>query len=133
MEVFRHLTRHARTKVIDICTWTAGKYAWYSGNEDPREAFPLEADAFSMLGEAALALRPDVIDAWLETFRGARLVVTKSQRLPLAVFGLPQAAKVISWVDGMRTLGAIIESQADRARAARILYLLLACEFVRVG
>ena len=133
MEVFRQLTRHARTKVIDICTWTTGHYAYYAGNEDPREAFPLEADAFSMLGEAALALRPDVIDAWLAKHRTSRLVTVKLHRISPDVFALPRAAEVLSWVDGVRTLGAVIESHADRARAARMLYLFLACDLVRLG
>ncbi|MDQ3336307.1 MAG: protein kinase [Myxococcota bacterium] len=133
MEVFRQLTRHARTKVVDICTWNAGRYAWYAGKEDPRESFPLEAEAFSMLGEAALALRADVIDPWLAKHRDARLVAVKTQRIAPDVFVVPSANEVFAWIDGARTLGGIVDTHADRARTARILYLFLACDLVRLG
>ena len=127
MEVFRLLTRHARTKVIDICTWNAGRYAWYAGREDPREAFPLEAEAFSMLGEAALALGADVVDPWLAKYRDSRLATVKTQRVAPDVFGMPGTAEVLARIDGARTLGAVVDSPAT----ARILYLLVACDLVR--
>ena len=131
MEVFRQLTRHARTKVVDICTWNAGRFAWYAGSEDPRESFPLEADAFSMLGEAALALGDDIVEPWLAKHRDRRLAAVKTQRVSPDVFGVPSTPEVLARIDGVRTLGAIVDSHGDRAQAARILYLFLVCDLVR--
>src|SRR5262249_15791311 len=31
LEVFRHLTRQVRTKIIDVCTWNKGSFGWYAG------------------------------------------------------------------------------------------------------
>jgi serine/threonine protein kinase len=132
VEVFRHLTRHARTKVVDLCTSTAGRYAWYAGREDPRENFPLEAEAFSMLGEAALALRPDVIDTWLATKRNERLATVKTQRVSPDVFGIPAALTLYAQIDAARSIGALVDASVDRTRAARTLYLFIACELARV-
>jgi eukaryotic-like serine/threonine-protein kinase len=132
VEVFRHLTRHARTKVVDLCTATAGRYAWYAGRVDPRESFPLEPEAFSMLGEAALSLRPDIIDTWLAATRAARIVTMKTQRIAPDVFGIPSALSLYAQVDEAGTVGALVDAAADRARAARTIYLFIACELVRV-
>src|SRR5205814_9249678 len=56
LEVFRHLTRQVRTKIIDVCTWNKGSFGWYAGRENPREAFPLDFNAFEILGAGAMAL-----------------------------------------------------------------------------
>jgi serine/threonine protein kinase len=132
VEVFRHLTRHARTKVVDLCSSTAGRYAWYAGKEDPRESFPLEPEAFSMLGEAALSLRPEVIDTWLTTKRHERLATVKTQRVSPDVFGIPSALSLYAQIDAARSIGTLVDASADRARAARTLYLFTACELARV-
>ncbi len=34
LEVFRHLTRQVRSKIVDVCTWTKGSFAWYAGREN---------------------------------------------------------------------------------------------------
>ena len=65
LEVFRHLTRQVRTKIIDVCTWNKGGFAWYAGRENPREAFPLDFNAFEILGAGAMAAADDVTDAWV--------------------------------------------------------------------
>ena len=62
LEVFRHLTRQVRTKIIDVCTWNKGGFGWYAGRENPREAFPLDFNAFEILGAGAMALSDDVIE-----------------------------------------------------------------------
>ena len=133
VEVFRQLTRHARTKVIDLCTWSSGRYAWYANKEDPHEAFPLEAESFTLLGEAALALPPATIDAWLAKHRGDRLVLVRTHRVPADVFGVRYASNVFDTIDGVRAVGEIVERQADRAHAARVVYLFVACELVRTA
>jgi serine/threonine protein kinase len=132
VEVFRHLTRHARTKVVDLCTSATGRYAWYAGKEDPRESFPLEPEAFSMLGEAALALRPDIIDGWLATKRHERIATVKTQRVSPDVFGIPAALGLYAQIDTARSLGALVDAATDRSRAVRTLYLFIACELARI-
>src|SRR5262249_35104042 len=31
LDVFRHLTRQVREKIVDVCTWHKGSYRWYAG------------------------------------------------------------------------------------------------------
>lgn len=133
MEVFRHLTRHARMKVVDLCTWKAGRYAWYAGKEDSRESFPLEAEAFSMLGEAALALPADTIEAWLAKHRDARLVTVKSQRVSPDAFKIPRAAELATAATAGHALHAVVASHADPGWAARVLYLFVARDLARLA
>ena len=40
LEVFRHLTRQVRTKIIDVCTWNKGGFAWYAGPREPARGVP---------------------------------------------------------------------------------------------
>lgn len=131
VEVFRHLTKHARAKVVDISSWSSGRYAWCANKHDTREAFPLEVETFTILGEAALALPPATIDAWLAKSRDARIVYARTHRVAPEVFGMRGAANVFDAIDGARTLGEIIERQPDRAHAARLLYLFVACDLAR--
>ena len=49
-----------RTKIIDVCSWNKGTFGWYAGRENPREAFPLDFNAFEILGDRPDA-RPPVI------------------------------------------------------------------------
>ncbi len=131
VEVFRQLTRHTRIKVVDICTWTAGDYAWFAGNQDPLEAFPLEEDGFAVLGEGLLATPAAVIDAWVAKHRATRLVHARVHRLSPGVFGVRSAENVAELIDGVRTVGAICDRHTDRALAGRLLYLFVACDIAR--
>src|SRR5207237_8037030 len=57
LEVFRHLTRQVREKIIDVFGWTDGKYRFYSGRTNQRESFPLGLDAFEILGAGVAGLQ----------------------------------------------------------------------------
>src|SRR5262249_35654921 len=37
LDVFRHLTRQVRDKIVDVCTWQKGNYRWYRAKRNPRE------------------------------------------------------------------------------------------------
>jgi serine/threonine-protein kinase len=56
LEVFRHLTRQVRDKIIDVFHWTSGRYRFYRGRVNQREAFPLGLDAFEILGAGVAGL-----------------------------------------------------------------------------
>ena len=40
LEVFRHLTRQVRTKIIDVCTWNKGGFALVRGPREPARGVP---------------------------------------------------------------------------------------------
>ena len=134
LEVFRHLTRQVRTKIIDVCTWNKGGFAWYQGRENPREAFPLDFNAFEILGAGAMALSDDVTDGWVAKHGSLRLRASRTRRIGPERFEVDGLVDLFDRLDGKLTVGNLVESQADRAeqlRIGRMLCLLEACDLAR--
>ncbi len=134
LEVFRHLTRQVRAKLIDVCTWTKGRYAWYSDRENPREAFPLDLNAFEVLGAGAMALGDDAVEAWLERNQQLHLKATRAAKFGPDRFELPGLRAVWDGLDGRSAIERVIArytAEADRKRTTRMLMLLEYCELAR--
>jgi len=136
LEVFRHLTRQVRTKIIDVCTWNKGGFAWYAGRENPREAFPLDFNAFEILGAGAMALSDDVTDSWIAKNGGLRLRASRTRRVGPERFEVKGLVELFDTLDGKRTVGDLVESHPDRndqLRVGRMLCLLEACDLARAA
>jgi hypothetical protein len=134
LEVFRHLTRQVRTKIIDVCTWNKGGFAWYAGRENPREAFPLDFNAFEILGAGAMALSDDVTDSWIAKNGGLRLRASRTRRVGPERFEVKGLVELFDSLDGKRTVGDLVEQHGDRndqLRVGRMLCLLEACDLAR--
>jgi len=134
LEVFRHLTRQVRTKIIDVCTWNKGNFAWYSGRENPREAFPLDFNAFEILGAGGLALAEDVIDAWLAKHGKSRLRASRTRRVGPERFEVKGLVELFDELDGKASVDAIVErrqGREEKLRITRMLCLLEACDLAR--
>jgi hypothetical protein len=134
LEVFRHLTRQVRTKIIDVCTWNKGNFGWYAGRENPREAFPLDFNAFEILGAGALALSDDVTEAWIAKHHGSRLRATRTRRVGPERFEVKGLVDMFEALDGKRTVGAMVEAGAAREeqlKVGRMLCLLESCDLAR--
>jgi eukaryotic-like serine/threonine-protein kinase len=135
LEVFRHLTRQVRQKLIDVCTWSAGRYSWYANRQNPREAFPLDLDAFEVLGAGAIEATDEVVAGWLRRWGDVKLRVSKG-RLGPERFQVAGLRALYDSLDGRRTVGEMLDRYTDdaaRARAARMLLLLELCELVRAA
>jgi len=137
LEVFRHLTYQVRQKLIDVCTWNKGIFAWYEGAENQRTAFPLDLNSFEVLGAGAMALRDDTINAWMME-RAASTVVRSRPRpsIELERFEISGLPSLYQRVDGVRTVGQIITASMDptaQRRTARMLLLLEQCEIIRTS
>ena len=134
LEVFRHLTRQVRTKIIDVCTWNKGQFGWYAGRENPREAFPLDFNAFEILGAGAMAVADDVIESWIAKNGSLRLRVARARRVGPERFEVKGLVEMCDQLDGRRSIGDFVEMQSDRnerLRAGRMLNLLEACDLAR--
>jgi serine/threonine protein kinase len=134
LEVFRHLTRQVRTKIIDVCTWNKGLFGWYAGRENPREAFPLDFNAFEILGAGAMALADDFIESWIARSSTARLRASRMRRVGPERFEVKGLVELCDLLDGRRTVGDLVELQTDRderLRTGRMLCLLEACDLAR--
>jgi serine/threonine protein kinase len=134
LEVFRHLTRQVRTKIIDVCTWNKGSFGWYAGRENPREAFPLDFNAFEILGAGALAMSDDFIEAWIARHAGLRLRATRTRRVGPERFEVKGLVELCELLDGKRSVADLVESFTDRnerLKTGRMLTLLESCDLAR--
>jgi eukaryotic-like serine/threonine-protein kinase len=134
LEVFRHLTRQVRTKIVDVCTWNKGGFAWYAGRDNPREAFPLDFNAFEILGAGALALSDEVVEAWITRHATERLRASRTRRVGPERFEVKGLVDLFDELDGKQTVTELVERHADREvqlRMARMLCLLEACDLAR--
>ena len=134
LEVFRHLTRQVRTKIIDVCTWNKGSFGWYAGRENPREAFPLDFNAFEILGAGAIALSDDFVETWIAKHGSLRLRASRTRRVGPERFEVKGLVELCDLLDGRRSVGDLVEMSSDRLerlRTGRMLCLLEACDLAR--
>jgi len=134
LEVFRHLTRQVRTKIIDVCTWNKGAFGWYAGRENPREAFPLDFNAFEILGAGALAMSDEFIEAWIARNAPLRLRAARTRRVGPERFEVKGLVELCDMLDGKRTVSDLVEAAPDRLerlRTGRMLNLLESCDLAR--
>jgi hypothetical protein len=134
LEVFRHLTRQVRTKIIDVCTWNKGSFGWYAGRENPREAFPLDFNAYEILGAGALAMADDFVEAWIARNSTLRLRAARTRRVGPERFEVKGLVELCELLDGKRTVSDLVEACPDRPerlRTGRMLSLLESCELAR--
>ncbi len=134
LEVFRHLTRQVRSKIIDVCTWNKGGFGWYAGRENPREAFPLDFNAFEILGAGAMALSEDHIESWIAKNGSIRLRASRTRRVGPERFEVKGLVAVCDLLDGKRSVADLVEMQAERGerlKIGRMLSLLEACDLAR--
>ena len=134
--MFRHLTRQVRSKIIDVCTWNKGGFGWYAGRENPREAFPLDFNAFEILGAGAMALSDDHIESWIAKHGGLKLRAARNRRVGPERFEVKGLVELCDLLDGKRTVADIVEveaAQSDRLKTGRMLCLLEACDLARAA
>jgi serine/threonine protein kinase len=134
LEVFRHLTRQVRTKIIDVCTWNKGSFGWYAGRENPREAFPLDFNAYEILGAGAMALSDDFVDAWIARNAALRLRATRTRRVGPERFEVKGLVELCELLDGKRSVADLVEASSDRGdrlKTGRMLTLLESCDLAR--
>ena len=134
LEVFRHLTRQVRSKIIDVCTWNKGSFGWYAGRENPREAFPLDFNAFEILGAGAMALSDDHIESWIAKNGSLKLRASRTRRVGPERFEVKGLVQLCEQLDGKKANVDFVEQQPDRVerlKVGRMLCLLEACDLAR--
>jgi len=135
LDVFRHLTRQVREKLIDVCTWTKGEFAWFDGRENEREAFPLDLDCYDAMGAGAMKLRETYVRDWADARRDVHLSSVKSRELRPESFRLGAEVRAIyNKLDGRKSLGELArayDSDEHLLRFLRIAYLLYETSLAR--
>lgn len=129
LEVFRHLTRQVRDKIIDVFSWPDGTFEYYHGQRNPREAFPLGLDAFEIVGAAVATLPIEVIQPRLEAIGSHRPKRVETEKPKPEQFRVGAGPREL-WqrLDGRRTVSEWMRryEQPDQfLTLCRTLYLLL--------
>lgn len=138
LEVFRHLTKQVRGKLVDVCTWSSGTYTWFANRKNPRTSFPLDLDPLEVYGAGAAALPAEHLEAWLERRGDTRPKAAESAKVVPELFQLGAITRRIQdSLDGRRTVRQIeseSESEGQRLQTLRIVYLLMCTQLaVNVG
>jgi hypothetical protein len=137
LDVFRHLTRQVRDKIVDVCTWQKGHYRWFRGKRNEREAFPLGIDAFEVIGAGATAMTPDAIEGWARLHLERTPIATKNTRVVPEAFKLGTYPRdVYNRMDGrlrVRDWIGRISSPDDRLAFLKTLYLLIHTDLAHWG
>ena len=129
LEVFRHLTRQVRDKIIDVFAWQSGRYRYYRGRMNKREAFPLGLDAFEILGAGVAGLPLEPVRVRLEKHAQQRVRRVERQRPTPEHFRVGAGPREL-WqrLDGKRTVGEWMrryEQPEQLLTLCRTLYLLI--------
>jgi serine/threonine-protein kinase len=129
LEVFRHLTRQVREKIIDVFAWNDGRYRFYRGRANQREAFPLGLDAFEILGAGVAGLPLENVRGRLQKIGAKRVKRVERQRPSPEHFRVGAGPREL-WqrLDGKRTVGEWIrryEQPEQLLTLCRTLYLLI--------
>ena len=137
LEVFRHLTRQVREKLIDVCTWQRGTYRWYDSYVNPKESFPLGLDAFEVLGAGSTALDAAICTTWAQERASRRpTVVTGRPRIAPEQFRLgPAPRDLLQKLGGRKTVRELVQNydrEDDRQAFLRTLILLVETELVNL-
>jgi serine/threonine-protein kinase len=129
LEVFRHLTRQVREKIIDVFAWTSGRYRFYRGRTNQRESFPLGLDAFEILGAGVAGLPLENVRGRLERSGGKRVKRVERQRPSPEHFRVGAGPREL-WqrLDGKRSVNEWIrryDQPEQLLTLCRTLYLLI--------
>jgi serine/threonine-protein kinase len=134
LEVFRHLSRQVRDKLIDVFGWQEGSYRFYRGRTNERDAFPLRLDPWEIVGAAVAELTLEPLrDRLLQV---AEKKVKRVERVRPAPedFRLGAGPRELwSRLDGRRTVGDWLrryEEPEQHLTLCRTLYLLVETELV---
>jgi hypothetical protein len=129
LEVFRHLTRQVRDKIIDVFAWQTGQYRYHRGRVNKRESFPLGLDAFEILGAGVAGLPLETVRLRLEKIASKRVHRVERQRPTPEHFRVGAGPREL-WqrLDGKRTVGEWMrryEQPEQLLTLCRTLFLLI--------
>ncbi|MSP62507.1 MAG: serine/threonine protein kinase [Myxococcales bacterium] len=129
LEVFRNLSKQVRIILTEAFSWTEGRFCYFRGRLNTREAFPLRLDLFEILGAAVAGLPLEVVRERLLEAATARVQRLERMRPTPADFCLGSGpGQLWEQLDGRRTVADWMREYRDPAEhltLCRTLYLLI--------
>ena len=138
LDVFRLLTKQVRERLIDLCAWTRGDFAWYGGRENPYDSFPLDLNAMEIIGTAAQDLPIQIVRDWLHTLHPRCYPRrTRNHRVNIEVFQWGEfLSQLYDSLDGEFYLAEVQEYYQEQGQLdlfIRALYLLTHTQMISVA
>jgi hypothetical protein len=125
-----------RDKIIDVFSWQSGRYRFYKGRTNQREAFPLGLDSFEILGAGVAGLPLDSVRARLMIYASKRPVRVERERPKPEQFRVGTGPReLLQRLDGKRTIADWMRryEQPDQLLTlCRTLYLLVETDLVEL-
>jgi len=129
LEVFRMLHNQVRAKLVDVCTWEKGTYAYYADRDNPREAFPLDLHVPDVVGRGAMAVTAGYLGEWVKRNSRARPRSLSNRNLKPTEFSLgAEVRNLYDSLSGGKTLAELCErfdDEASKLQFMRALFLLV--------
>jgi hypothetical protein len=136
LDAFRHLSRQVRDKLVDVGSWSEGRYRWYGDRKNPWPTLPLHLDCYEIMGAGANRLDPSWLSSWREQVLGAFPARSPLVTVDFEAFGLgSRVAWVYDRCEGRSTVSAMLGwfSAHDRMPFLRVLRLLTEIGAVRLS
>ncbi len=137
LEAFRLLAKQVGAKLIDVCSWSKGRWRWFEGRQSPPQNRPLHLDGFKLVGAGAAALDVAFVDDWAAGHASALVAQEPAVAADLEAFGLGEAPRrVHGMLDGRSTVGDLlgrVRSPDARTNFLRLLYLLVQTGYARLS
>jgi len=137
-ELFEHLQKQVKEKVLEVFAWTAGTYRFFSGQVYTGEVMPLKVGSYALIVEGVRRYTStEVLKNKLRPHMDQR--VDRVENLYLSPERLELSAReqrVVDCIDGTRTVRDLFTvSGSDRrdfeGAVYRILYILEELEMIR--
>ena len=132
LDVFRHLLRQVREKLVQIFAWSEGSFRYYRGRQNNQEAFPLGLDAFAIIGAGVASLPLQQVVDHLARFADRRVRRAERERPRPEQFRVGKGPEeLLQRLDGQRTIAAWMrryEAPDQFQTLCHTLYLLLESE-----
>ncbi len=137
-ELFEHLQKQVKHKVLEVFSWTAGTYRFFSGQAYTGEVVPLKVGNYALIVEGVRRYAStEVLKNRLRLHLDQRVMKVENPYLSPEKLGLlAREQRVVDCVDGTRTVRALFMlGGSDRRRfeesVYRILYILEELEMIR--
>jgi len=129
LDVFRQLSQQVRDRVIDVFRWSRGSFAFYRGVQNGQESFPLDLDAFEILGAGVLTVPLEDLEGRFSALLDSKPRRSDRRRIDPDAFRLgPTPREVLGLLEGERTMRswmAQFTAPDELATFLRSLYLLV--------
>lgn len=129
VDAVRLLTEQVYQKLVDVCSWTAGRYFFREGARNPFPGLELHLNTLQIVGRSLRALPPQLIIDWGKRYRERKPIIDleAADELELAP---ALRERLLLLAHGDNTLGQVVRSlpsAAERRRMVAAAYVLWRC------